>query len=318
MPRMATGLLAATCASGAIALAIASVTVTGALIFAVSQVMDVYIVATNLASLVGVGVAVDYSLFILARYRSDGSLDPTFGDQGKTVSNRFNAIALARQSDGKLLTLGSQSIPRARVFFMELTRFNPDGSLDPDFHATLPCEATGSDLLIQPDGKIVVGGAQPVAIAFDDMLDRLEDSFTRLSQFSADLAHELRTPLANIRGEAEVTLTRTRSPNEYVAVIESSVTECERLTGIIDNLLFLARAEAAGEGGRGGRRRSAAHGLTTVRRPAHRPDPPHPPLAPQRLGRHSASSIHVAWIASRTFSPARFGSSSKPGMNRKL
>jgi two-component system heavy metal sensor histidine kinase CusS len=86
---------------------------------------------------------------------------------------------------------------------------------------------------------------QPVAIAFDDMLDRLEDSFTRLSQFSADLAHELRTPLANIRGEAEVALTRPRTPNEYQAVIESSVAECARLSGIIDNLLFLARAEAA-------------------------------------------------------------------------
>ena len=86
---------------------------------------------------------------------------------------------------------------------------------------------------------------QPVAVAFDEMLDRLEDSFTRLSQFSADLAHELRTPLAHIRGEAEVALTRPRSPNEYQAVIESSVVECERLSGIIDNLLFLARADAA-------------------------------------------------------------------------
>ena len=54
-----------------LALAVASVTVTGALIFAVSQVLDVYIVATNLASLVGVGVAVDYSLFILVRYREE-------------------------------------------------------------------------------------------------------------------------------------------------------------------------------------------------------------------------------------------------------
>ena len=86
---------------------------------------------------------------------------------------------------------------------------------------------------------------QPVAIAFDDMLDRLEDSFTRLSQFSADLAHELRTPLANIRGEAEVALTRERAPNEYRAVIESNIAECARLSGIINNLLFLARAEAA-------------------------------------------------------------------------
>jgi two-component system heavy metal sensor histidine kinase CusS len=86
---------------------------------------------------------------------------------------------------------------------------------------------------------------RPLALAFDEMFDRLEDSFTRLSQFSADLAHELRTPIANIRGEGEVALTRARTPEEYREVIESSVTECERLSGIVDNLLFLARAEAA-------------------------------------------------------------------------
>jgi two-component system heavy metal sensor histidine kinase CusS len=86
---------------------------------------------------------------------------------------------------------------------------------------------------------------QPMVIAFDEMLDRLEDSFTRLSQFSADLAHELRTPIANIRGEGEVALTRARTPEEYREVIESSVSECQRLSEIVDNLLFLARAEAA-------------------------------------------------------------------------
>jgi two-component system heavy metal sensor histidine kinase CusS len=86
---------------------------------------------------------------------------------------------------------------------------------------------------------------RPLAIAFDEMFDRLEDSFTRLSQFSADLAHELRTPIANIRGEGEVALTRVRTAEEYREVIESSVGECERLSGIVDNLLFLARAEAA-------------------------------------------------------------------------
>ena len=84
---------------------------------------------------------------------------------------------------------------------------------------------------------------QPVATAFDAMLARLEDSFTRLSQFSADLAHELRTPISNIRGEAEVTLTRPRTSEEYRNVIESITGECERLSGIVDNLLFLARAE---------------------------------------------------------------------------
>ncbi len=88
---------------------------------------------------------------------------------------------------------------------------------------------------------------QPLAVAFDDMLARLEDSFTRLSQFSADLAHELRTPIANILGEAQVALTRDRTSDEYREVIESTVAECERLSGIVDNLLFVARADAARE-----------------------------------------------------------------------
>jgi two-component system heavy metal sensor histidine kinase CusS len=86
---------------------------------------------------------------------------------------------------------------------------------------------------------------QPVVTAFDGMLDRLEDSFTRLSQFSADLAHELRTPIGNMLGEAQVALTRERGSEEYRSIIESSAAECERLSGIIDNLLFLARAESA-------------------------------------------------------------------------
>ncbi len=86
---------------------------------------------------------------------------------------------------------------------------------------------------------------EPLVQAFDEMLDRLEDSFKRLSQFSADLAHELRTPIANILGEAQVGLTRARTAEEYREIIESSVAECERLSGVVDNLLFLARAEAA-------------------------------------------------------------------------
>lgn len=86
---------------------------------------------------------------------------------------------------------------------------------------------------------------RPLAASFDDMLVRLEDSFTRLSQFSGDLAHELRTPIGNMLGEAQVALTRDRRPEEYRRVIESAAAECERLSGIIDNLLFVARAESA-------------------------------------------------------------------------
>jgi two-component system, OmpR family, heavy metal sensor histidine kinase CusS len=83
-----------------------------------------------------------------------------------------------------------------------------------------------------------------LARGFDRMLDRLEDSFTRLSRFSADLAHELRTPINNLRGEAGVALTQSRSAEEYRRTLESSLEEYARLSRLIDNLLFLARAES--------------------------------------------------------------------------
>jgi len=82
-----------------------------------------------------------------------------------------------------------------------------------------------------------------LATEFDDMLARLEDTFSRLSQFSADIAHELRTPINNLMGEVEVTLARGRTAEEYRSVLESSIEECSRLSRMIDSLLFLARAE---------------------------------------------------------------------------
>ena len=83
-----------------------------------------------------------------------------------------------------------------------------------------------------------------LATSFDTMLGHLEDSFGRLSRFSADLAHELRTPLTNLRGEAEIALSRSRTSEEYQQVIESSLEEYTRLSRMIDSLLFLARAES--------------------------------------------------------------------------
>jgi two-component system heavy metal sensor histidine kinase CusS len=84
-----------------------------------------------------------------------------------------------------------------------------------------------------------------LAAAFDDMLARIKESFERLSAFSADLAHELRTPIQNLRGEAEVALTRTRTAAEYREVLELSIEEYQSLANTIDSLLFLARAENA-------------------------------------------------------------------------
>jgi two-component system heavy metal sensor histidine kinase CusS len=84
-----------------------------------------------------------------------------------------------------------------------------------------------------------------LAAAFDQMLDRLQDSFERLSQFSADLAHELRSPINNLMGEAQVALSQERSAPEYARVLHSALEELGRLARMIDSMLFLAQADQA-------------------------------------------------------------------------
>jgi len=83
-----------------------------------------------------------------------------------------------------------------------------------------------------------------LAGTFNEMLTRLEESFERISRFTADIAHDLRTPVNNIRGEAEVALARSRTVDEYRDVLESSLEEAVRLSELIGDLLFLARAES--------------------------------------------------------------------------
>lgn len=84
-----------------------------------------------------------------------------------------------------------------------------------------------------------------LASAFDGMLLRLDESFSRLAAFSADLAHDLRTPLTNCMGEVEVALSKPREPEEYRRILESSLEELARLARMIESLLFLARTDHA-------------------------------------------------------------------------
>jgi heavy metal sensor kinase len=83
-----------------------------------------------------------------------------------------------------------------------------------------------------------------VAHAFNDTLSRLEQSVGDMKQFSAALAHELRTPLAALRGEAELALMQARSPDDYRRGLASQLEEMDRLSRLITQLLTLARAEA--------------------------------------------------------------------------
>ena len=78
---------------------------------------------------------------------------------------------------------------------------------------------------------------------FNNMIDRLEISFRQIRQFSSDASHELRTPLTVMRGETELALRRPRENEDYKAVMESNLEEIDRMTRIVDELLFLSRAD---------------------------------------------------------------------------
>ncbi|AWY43696.1 HAMP domain-containing protein [Pseudomonas putida] len=78
---------------------------------------------------------------------------------------------------------------------------------------------------------------------FNAMLRRLDDSFQRLSGFSADIAHELRTPLSNLLTHTQVTLTRPRSIEEYREALHSNLEELQWMAQLVNDMLYLAKAD---------------------------------------------------------------------------
>lgn len=111
---------------------------------------------------------------------------------------------------------------------------------------TLAARAAAIDvqhLHLRVQGVEQVRELQQLGEALNQMLARLEDGFGRLSRFSEDLAHEMRTPLNNLMGQTQLALQKTRTVEDYQALLASSQEEYERLARMIDNMLFLARAE---------------------------------------------------------------------------
>jgi two-component system, OmpR family, heavy metal sensor histidine kinase CusS len=75
------------------------------------------------------------------------------------------------------------------------------------------------------------------------MLQRLDDAFQRLSAFSADIAHELRTPLSNLLTHTQVTLTRPRSLEEYREALHGNLEELQWMAQLVNDMLYLAKAD---------------------------------------------------------------------------
>jgi two-component system heavy metal sensor histidine kinase CusS len=84
---------------------------------------------------------------------------------------------------------------------------------------------------------------EDLATSFNGALARLEGAYNQLEAFNADVAHELRTPVTNLIGQTQVALSRRRSSDDLQEVLQSNLEELDRLRAMINDMLFLARAD---------------------------------------------------------------------------
>ena len=86
-----------------------------------------------------------------------------------------------------------------------------------------------------------------LATTFNEMLDRIQTLLTEIKQMTDNIAHDLRSPIARMRGLAEITLTGAKSPNDYENMAASTVEECDRLLDMINTMLLISKTEAGVE-----------------------------------------------------------------------
>jgi len=105
-------------------------------------------------------------------------------------------------------------------------------------------QITGSNLHTRLDIGHAAEELEVLAASFNELLSRLDQSFESMRRFVADASHELRTPIAVIRGEADVALAHERGSAEYRESLAIILDESQRLSRLVDDLLNLARADA--------------------------------------------------------------------------
>src|SRR5699024_10398929 len=87
---------------------------------------------------------------------------------------------------------------------------------------------------------------QELRQAMNDMLANIQAAYQQLARFSEDISHELRTPLNNLIGQTQILLSRSREPAELENLLYSNLEEYERLSQMIESMLFIARVEDGG------------------------------------------------------------------------
>jgi heavy metal sensor kinase len=163
----------------------------------------------------------------------------------KGVVQVGSALDEAQDYLSKILTVLAISIPLALILFSCGGWFLASRALKPVDLITRTARKISAENLSQrlevvnPNDEI-----GRLAQTFNTTLTKLESSFVRARQFSADVSHELRTPLTILRGETEMGLKCTSDPAEFRLLLQSNLEEINRMSGIIEYLLELSRAEA--------------------------------------------------------------------------
>jgi two-component system heavy metal sensor histidine kinase CusS len=102
---------------------------------------------------------------------------------------------------------------------------------------------TSEKLNLRLDPDRVPSDLLELVTSFNNMLSRMDEMFQRLSNFSADIAHELRTPITNLTTQTQVSLGKARDAEEYREILYSNLEEYERMARMINDMLWLARAD---------------------------------------------------------------------------
>ena len=118
--------------------------------------------------------------------------------------------------------------------------------------ALKPIRAIAEDIKKVTDKNLKLRVAVPknrdeiagLAVAFNEMIEKLEKAFALQQQFTQDISHELKTPLTIMRGEIEVALKKKRNSSEYVEILNTGREEIKKMALIVEDILMLARMEA--------------------------------------------------------------------------
>jgi len=102
---------------------------------------------------------------------------------------------------------------------------------------------SSENLDVRLDPRTVPVELEQLVISFNHMIERIEDVFTRQSNFSADIAHEIRTPVTNLVTQTEIVLSQPRTIKELEEVLYSSLEEYNRMAKMVSDMLFLAQAD---------------------------------------------------------------------------